>query len=177
MKKFLIPIIVFLVLPLSSVESKEVNCNSPVWKKKEICKDKISRKKVYVMAYGPNNHHEVDDIQKFGIPPTEYRDAYEYKGKIYVATKLCPEGTNMIWYSQNRFLRSTQVFEKGCLTPDKAKIFALEMQLKNARRGGGGGGTYKNNYAEGWNQQQQLYQSIDNFHNTGSFYPQPNFGF
>ena len=52
----------------------------------------------------------------------------------------------------------------------------IQLQLKNARSGGGGG-TYKNNYDEGWTQQQQLQQSIDNFHNTGSFYPQPNLGF
>ena len=171
MKRFLLPLIVFLSAPIYPVEAAEINCNSPVWKKKEICKGKVSQKNTYV--YLGQEYESINDIQE----NIEDRETYKYKNKTYISSQECEEGKNMIWYYQTRFLRSTQVFEKGCLTPDKAKIFALELQLKNTRRGGGGGGTYKNNYVEGWNQQQQLYQSIDNFHNTGSFYSQPNFGF
>ena len=172
MKRFLLPLIVFLSLPFNSLESAEINCNSPVWKKRDVCKGKVSTKTTYV--YWGREYESLDEIKE----DVTQRETFEYKGKKYISSTECQEGTNMIWYYQTRFLRSTKVLEAGCLTPDKAKIFALEMQLKNARRGGGGGGgSYRNHYVEGWNQQQQLYQSIDNFHNTGSFYPQPSFGF
>ena len=172
MKRILIPIIVFFALPFSDLESKEINCNSPVWKKRDICKGKVSTKNTFV--YLGKEYESLNDIQD----DIQDREKYEFKNKTYISSKKCEEGENMIWYFQKRFLRSTQVFEKGCLTPDKAKIFALELQLQRARSGGGGGGgNYQNTYVDGYNRQRQHYQQLDNFNRTGSFNPPPTFNF
>ena len=84
----------------------------------------------------------------------------------------------MIWFYTKRRFKSTKIEEKGCLNPDKARIFELETIISNMRRGGGGGagGVNMNQYSNSYNQQMNNYRQIDNFHNTGSF-TQPNFGF
>ena len=167
MKRFLIPIIVFFALPISSVESAEINCNSPVWKNRPACKGKTTSKFTYI--YNGKKFDSLSSIaNSYPYSDIYKRDIWATKNKRYVASRNCPTGTNMYWVS--RLFR--KVSEMGCMTPDQFEFAKLQL----TRGGGGGGGSYRNTYVEGWNNSQNLYRSIDNFNNTGSFY-QPTFNF
>tara|TARA_B100000886_G_C20362838_1_gene466002 strand:- start:613 stop:1134 length:522 start_codon:yes stop_codon:yes gene_type:complete len=173
MKRFLIPIIVFLSAPIYPIKAVEINCNSPVYKNKPQCAH-LKNKKTFIYE-----NIEYDSKALIPIEDVEKREEYVYKKKTFIASKICPEGTNMIWFYTKRRFRSTKVEEKGCLTPDKARIFELETIISNMRRGGGGGAggvNMMNQYSNSYNRQMDTYRQIDNFHNTGSF-TQPNFGF
>tara|TARA_B100000242_G_scaffold212039_1_gene154289 strand:- start:146 stop:820 length:675 start_codon:yes stop_codon:yes gene_type:complete len=105
--------------------------------------------------------------------PSKYKptlDKFVYKNKTYVATQVCLKGQNMYW-SISGVLRK-KISEMGCMTPSQFE----SAKTQPRRFGGGGGGSYRNTYVEGWNSQKNLYRSIDNFHNTGSF-DQPTFNF
>ena len=119
-------------------------------------------------------------VQPYGICydsyfPSKYKptlDKFVYKNKTYVATQVCLKGQNMYWVITGLFKK--KVSEMGCMTPQQFEV--AKRQLKRVGSGGGGGGSYRNTYVEGWNKQKNLYRSIDNFNNTGSF-DQPTFNF
>tara|TARA_B100000212_G_C27113382_1_gene421677 strand:+ start:47 stop:538 length:492 start_codon:yes stop_codon:yes gene_type:complete len=129
MKKHLIPIIVFLALPFTTVESREINCNSPVWKKKEICKGKVTKKPVYIL-----NGIEYNSLSEAGLSPYSGRDIYNYKGRYYIASRECPEGTSMFWGGQRRLLRRAKIWEMGCMTQQQADIATMQMQMQHMQR-------------------------------------------
>ena len=169
MKRFLIPIIVFFALPFSSVESVEINCNSPVWKNKPACKGKSTYKITYIY-----NRKKFDSLSSIAnsYPNSDIysRDIFAKRNKRYVASRNCPTETNMYWVSRGFFGKYS---EMGCMTPDQFEF--AKFQLTRGR--GGGGGSYNaNQYNDSYNRQLNNYRRIDNFNNTGSF-DQPTFNF
>jgi len=161
MKRFLIPIIVFFALPFSSVESVEINCNSPVHKKKEICKEKLAKNPTFI--YLGNEYDSLSSIEE----DVSNNDIFEFKNKRYVASKVCPEGLNMVFYPKGRFLRATKVEEIDCMNEDKEQIFHLQMALKRCGGGGGGGGGYDAT------QYSKQYINWGNFYRNPSTYQYP----
>ena len=169
MKRFLIPIIVFFALPISSVESAEINCNSPVWKNKPACKGKTTSKFTYIY-YGKKFDSLSSIANNYPYSDIYSRDIMEKGNKRYVASRDCPTGTSMYWVRRGLFGKYN---EMGCMTPDQFQFAKFQL----TRGGGGGGGSYNaNQYNDSYNRQQHLYRRIDNFNNTGSF-DQPTFNF
>ena len=130
---------IFLLLFLASifsipiVESKDINCNSPVWKNKPACKGRTSSKITYI--YNGKKFDSLSSIaNSYPYSDIYSRGIMSYKNKRYVSSRSCPSGTSMFFYIQPRLLRSASVQEWGCLTPQEQEIAQMRIQMQNMQR-------------------------------------------
>ena len=118
---------------ISTVKSKKINCNSPVWKNKPACKGKSTYKITYF--FNGAKFDSLNAIAELFPKANIYnRDIWAIKNKRYVASRSCPAGRNMFFYYQPRLLRSAKVQEMGCMTPQEGEIASMKIQMQNMQR-------------------------------------------
>ena len=132
-KKIFLLVFLASLFSIATVESKEINCNSPVWKNKPACKGKTTSKITYF--FNGAKFDSLENISQLYPSVNIYnRDIWAYKNKRYVASRSCPTGKNMFFYYQPRLLRSAKVQEWGCLTPQEGEIASMRIQMQNMQR-------------------------------------------
>ena len=128
MNKLFIPLLIAFIFPISPIKSVEINCNSPVWKNKERCKGKVTKPtKPIVYVYLGEEYSALSEIEE----DVSERDIADYKNKKYIASKICEEGSKMMFSYRTRLLRSTKVQEVGCMTPEEIKMAESIRKRKN----------------------------------------------